>query len=133
MGVRTGGGILDHALRTLRVECLPKDLPERIDVDVSNLAVGQAVHVGEVKLPEGVIVLNTKELPVFMVLLPKVEEEPVAGAAAAATEPEVIRQKKEGEGEEGATTDKKDSAKGEKKEPAKTEAKEGTKKEPAKK
>ena len=133
VGVRTGGGILDHALRTLRVECLPKDLPERIDVDVSNLAVGQAVHVGEVKLPDGVVVLNTKELPVFMVLLPKVEEEPAPGAPAAATEPEVIRQKKEGEGEEGAAPDKKDSAKGEKKEPAKTEAKEGTKKEPAKK
>ena len=66
-------------------------------------------------------------------ILPKVEEEPAPGAAAAATEPEVIRQKKEGEGEEGAAPDKKDSAKGEKKEPAKVEAKEGTKKEPAKK
>jgi len=84
VGVRTGGGILDHNLRTLRVECLPKDLPERIDVDVSALEVGQAIHVGEVKLPEGVTVLNTKELPVFMVLLPKVEEAPTPEAAAAA-------------------------------------------------
>ena len=41
VGVRTGGGILDHALRTLRVECLPKDLPDRIDVDVSALEVGR--------------------------------------------------------------------------------------------
>lgn len=128
VGVRTGGGILDHNLRTLRVECLPKDLPERIDVDVSALEVGQAIHVGEVKLPAGVTVLNTKELPVFMVLLPKVEEAPTAeGAAAAAAEPEVIRQKKEGE-EAGATAEK-----GDKKEPAKAEAKEGAKKEPAKK
>jgi len=128
VGVRTGGGILDHNLRTLRVECLPKDLPERIDVDVSALEVGQAVHVGEVKLPAGVTVLNTKELPVFMVLLPKVEEAPTPeAAAAAAAEPEVIRQKKEGE-ESAGTTDK-----GEKKEAAKPEAKEGAKKEPAKK
>jgi large subunit ribosomal protein L25 len=128
VGVRTGGGILDHNLRTLRVECLPKDLPERIDVDVSALEVGQAVHVGEVKLPAGVTVLNTKELPVFMVLLPKVEEAPTPeAAAAAAAEPEVIRQKKEGE-EAAGTTDK-----GEKKEAAKPEAKEGAKKEPAKK
>ena len=131
VGVRTGGGILDHNLRTLRVECLPKDLPERIDVDVSALEVGQAIHVGEVKLPAGVTVLNTKELPVFMVLLPKVEEAPTPeGAAAAAAEPEVIRQKKEGE-EAGATAEKGD--KGDKKEPAKAEAKEGAKKEPAKK
>ena len=109
-------------------ECLPKDLPERIDVDVSALEVGQAIHVGEVKLPAGVTVLNTKELPVFMVLLPKVEEAPTPeGAAAAAAEPEVIRQKKEGE-EAGATAEK-----GDKKEPAKAEAKEGAKKEPAKK
>jgi large subunit ribosomal protein L25 len=131
VGVRTGGGILDHNLRTLRVECLPKDLPERIDVDVSALEVGQAIHVGEVKLPAGVTVLNTKELPVFMVLLPKVEEAPTPeGAAAAAAEPEVIRQTTEGE-EAGATAEKGD--KGDKKEPAKAEAKEGAKKEPAKK
>lgn len=127
VGVRTGGGILDHALRTLRVECLPKDLPDRIDVDVSALEVGQSIHVSEVKLPAGVSVLNAKELPVFMVLLPTVEEEPAAGAAAAPTEPEVIREKKVGE--EGEAADAKKDAK----EPAKAEAKEGAKKEPAKK
>ena len=143
VGVRTGGGILDHALRTLRVECLPKDLPDRIDVDVSALEVGQSIHVSEVKLPAGVTVLNAKELPVFMVLLPTVEEEPAAGTAAAATEPEVIREKKEGEEGEGAG-DKKDAGKTDakaaktepkkdSKEPAKAEAKEGAKKEPAKK
>ncbi|NCX12163.1 MAG: hypothetical protein EBW73_04955 [Betaproteobacteria bacterium] len=73
------------------MECLPKDLPDRIDVDVSALEVGQAIHVSEVKLPAGVSVLNAKELPVFMVLMPTVEEEPAPGTAAAATEPEVIR------------------------------------------
>jgi large subunit ribosomal protein L25 len=135
VGVRTGGGILDHALRTLRVECLPKDLPDRIDVDVSALEVGQSIQVSEVKLPTGVTVLNAKELPVFMVLLPTVEEEPVAGAAAAATEPEVIREKKDGEEGEaaGEKKDGKAEAKKDAKEPAKAEAKEGAKKEPAKK
>lgn len=130
VGVRTGGGILDHALRSLRVECLPKDLPERIDVDVSALEVGQAIHVGEVKLPAGVTVLNAKELPVFMVLLPTVEEEVKPAAEGAPTEPEVIREKKDVEGEAAATPDKKDAAK---KEAPKAEAKEGAKKEPAKK
>ena len=135
VGVRTGGGILDHALRTLRVECLPKDLPDRIDVDVSALEVGQAIHVSEVKLPAGVSVLNAKELPVFMVLMPTVEEEPAPGTAAAATEPEVIREKKDAE--EGETAGEKKDGKAEPKkdakEPAKAEAKEGAKKEPAKK
>lgn len=130
VGVRTGGGILDHALRALRVECLPKDLPERIDVDVSALEVGQAIHVGEVKLPAGVTILNAKELPVFMVLLPTVEEEVKPGAEGAPTEPEVIREKKDVEGEAGAAPEKKDAAK---KEAPKAEAKEGAKKEPAKK
>ena len=130
VGVRTGGGILDHALRALRVECLPKDLPDRIDVDVSALEVGQAIHVGEVKLPAGVTVLNAKELPVFMVLLPTVEEEVKPGAEGAPTEPEVIREKKDVEGEAGAAPEKKDAAK---KEAPKAEAKEGAKKEPAKK
>ena len=130
VGVRTGGGILDHALRSLRVECLPKDLPERIDVDVSALEVGQAIHVGEVKLPAGVTVLNAKELPVFMVLMPTVEEEVKPAAEGAPTEPEVIREKKDVEGEAAAAPDKKDAAK---KEAPKAEAKEGAKKEPAKK
>ena len=130
VGVRTGGGILDHALRSLRVECLPKDLPERIDVDVSALEVGQAIHVGEVKLPAGVTVLNAKELPVFMVLLPTVEEEVKPAAEGAPTEPEVIREKKDVEGEAAAAPEKKDAAK---KEAPKAEAKEGAKKEPAKK
>jgi len=130
VGVRTGGGILDHALRSLRVECLPKDLPERIDVDVSALEVGQAIHVGAVKLPAGVTVLNAKELPVFMVLLPTVEEEVKPAAEGATTEPEVIREKKDVEGEAAAAPEKKDAAK---KEAPKAEAKEGAKKEPAKK
>ena len=133
VGVRTGGGILDHALRTLRVECLPKDLPERIDVDVSALEVGQSIHVGEVKLPAGVTVLNAKELPVFMVLLPTVEEEVKPAAEGAATEPEVIREKKDAEGEAGAAAEKKDGKDAAKKEAPKAEAKEGAKKEPAKK
>ena len=132
VGVRTGGGILDHALRTLRVECLPKDLPERIDVDVSALEVGQSIHVGEVKLPAGVTVLNAKELPVFMVLLPTVEEEVKPAAEGAPTEPEVIREKKDAEGE-AAAGDKKDGKDAPKKEAPKAEAKEGAKKEPAKK
>ncbi|MFZ5806789.1 MAG: 50S ribosomal protein L25 [Verrucomicrobiota bacterium] len=99
VGVKTGGGILDHVLRTLRVECLPKDLPSSIQVDVSALNIGQAIHVGEIALPTGVTVMNAKDLAVFIVHAPKTEEELAAETTATAEtqSPEVIKEKKEGE------------------------------------
>lgn len=103
VGVKTGGGLLEAALRHLRVECLPKDLPEIITVDVSHLNVGQAVHVGEIALPAGVTVLNHKDLPVFIVHAPAVEEEVKPGTAEI-TQPEVIKEKKT---EEAAAADAK--------------------------
>lgn len=106
------GGIFETLLRTLRVECLPKDLPEFITVDVSNLAIGQAIHVGEIALPEGVTVLNHKELSVFAVAAPK-EEEATTAVATEAVQPEVIKEKKTDEAAAPAG-DKKD-AKAEKK------------------
>ena len=92
-GVKTGGGLLELVLRHLRVECLPKDLPEIITIDVSHLEIGQAIHVGEIQLPAGVTVLNPKDLPVVAVAAPTKEEEPVAVAAEVA-QPEVIKEKK---------------------------------------
>jgi large subunit ribosomal protein L25 len=94
-GVRTGGGILDHLMRHVRVECLPQDLPSEIKVDVSNMEIGDAIHVKEIQAPAGVTFVNSGDLPVFMVHAPKTEEvvAPAAGAAAAAT-PEVITAKK---------------------------------------
>lgn len=87
------GGIFETLLRTLRVECLPKDLPEAIVVDVSNLAIGQSIHVGSIELPAGVTVLNHKELSVFAMAAPKEEEAKPAGATEA-VQPEVIKEKK---------------------------------------
>jgi large subunit ribosomal protein L25 len=89
------GGLLELFMRHLRIECLPKDLPEIIRIDVSHLEVGQSVHVGEVVLPEGVTVLNPKDLPVVSVIAPAAEEEPAAPAAGAAVkQPEAIKEKK---------------------------------------
>jgi len=98
-GVKTGGGLLETMLRTIRVACLPRNLPEVITVDVSHLGIGESVHVNELQLPEGVTVSNPPELPVFSVFAPK-EEVTVPGAAAATEtkQPEVIKEKKvEGE------------------------------------
>jgi large subunit ribosomal protein L25 len=102
VGVKTFGGLLEQSLRTLAIECLPGDLPDRITVDVSELNIGDAIHVREIQLPQGVTPKVQPDLTAFSVLAPMVEEEPVAAEAeVAATEPEVITEKKE-EGEAAA-------------------------------
>jgi large subunit ribosomal protein L25 len=96
VGVKNGGGLLETMLRTIRVACLPRDLPDLITVDVSHLEIGKSVHVSELTLPQGVTVANPPELPVFSVFAPK--EEVVATPAAEVTQPEVIKEKKPEEG-----------------------------------
>jgi large subunit ribosomal protein L25 len=93
-GVKTFGGLLEQSLRSLEIECLPKDLPDVISVDVSHLNIGDAIHVREIPLPKGVTTRISPELTVFSVLAPTVEEE-VAPAEEAAAGPEVITEKKE--------------------------------------
>ena len=99
-GVKNFGGLLEQALRSLTVECLPRDLPDRITVDVSALNIGDSIHVRDIKLPDGVAVKVPGELTAFSVLAPAVEEEPVAAVVeGAAAGPEVITEKKPAEGE----------------------------------
>jgi large subunit ribosomal protein L25 len=94
-GVKNMGGLLEQSLRTLEIECLPRDLPDVIRVDVSALNIGDAIHVREIQLPSGVSTRIQPDLTAFSVLAPTVEEEPVAATAEAAAGPEVIREKKE--------------------------------------
>jgi large subunit ribosomal protein L25 len=69
-GVKTGGGSLDQVLTSLHVRCAPDRIPEVINVDISNLQVGGAVHVGELPLPEGVVALAEKDQIVLSILAP---------------------------------------------------------------
>jgi large subunit ribosomal protein L25 len=94
-GVKTFGGLLDQNLRSLEIECLPRDLPDIISVDVSALNIGDSIHVREIPLPQGVTTRVSADLTVFSVVAPTVEEEPVAAAAETPTAPEVITAKKE--------------------------------------
>jgi large subunit ribosomal protein L25 len=94
-GVKNMGGLLEQNLRSIAIECLPRDLPDLIKVDVSALNVGDAIHVREIPLPAGVSTRVQPDLTAFSVLAPTVEEEPVAAAVDAAAGPEVIREKKE--------------------------------------
>jgi large subunit ribosomal protein L25 len=93
-GVKTFGGLLEQALRSLAIECLPRDLPDVITVDVSHLNIGDAIHVREIPLPQGVTTRVPADLTAFSVLAPTVEEAPAAAPEAAAA-PEVITAKKE--------------------------------------
>src|SRR5881398_1046876 len=104
-GVKNFGGLLDQNLRALPIECLPRDLPDKVTVDVSALNIGDSIHVRDIKLPSGVTAKVQPDLTAFSVLAPAVEEEPVAAVAEAAVGPEVIKEKKEeGEGAPPAAT-----------------------------
>lgn len=92
-GVKSGGGLLETPLRRLKVECLPKDLPEEILIDVTALKIGDSIHVRDVALPTGVIILNPKDQTVVTVAAPLVEEVKAA-VAGDAKQPEVLKEKK---------------------------------------
>lgn len=93
------GGILDHQMREVDVECLALDVPEEVVVDVSQLHIGDSVHLDQVKFPENVTVLTESDRPVVTVHAPRVVKEevvPEVGAEEeAAAEPEVIGERKE--------------------------------------
>lgn len=112
VGVKTGGGVLEHVLFKIKVRALPKDLPEQILVDVTHLEVGKSIHLGDIKAPEGVEILGDKKVSVLSVALPKTEAEETAaaaeGVAPAAGDVEMIKEKKE-EGAEGAAPAKPDA------------------------
>lgn len=101
-GVKNFGGLLEQSLRFLAIECLPRDLPDRITVDVAALNIGDSIHVRDIQLPAGVTPKVQVELTAFSVVAPLAEEEPVVAEAEAAAGPEVIKEKKE-EGEASTT------------------------------
>jgi large subunit ribosomal protein L25 len=96
IGVTLGGGILDHATRELDVECLPDAIPEEFVVDVSEIEIGQSVHVRDIEVLEGVQILNDPDVSIVSVVAPAVVEEETP-----AEDEEAV----DGEGEGEATPD----------------------------
>jgi large subunit ribosomal protein L25 len=117
-GVKVEGGVLDFVTRELEVECLPTEIPERIVVDVSELALGKHVRVSDIKAPERVKILTDPDVVIAHVVAPRAEEVVAAPEAAAApaegeavAEPEVIKKGKttaEGEADEKEKPEKKE-------------------------
>ncbi len=93
-GVKTFGGLLEQNIRSLAIECLPKDLPDVITVDVSHLNIADSIHVRDLPLPDGVTTRVQPDLTALSVVAPTVEAEPTVAAEAPAA-PEVITAKKE--------------------------------------
>jgi large subunit ribosomal protein L25 len=107
VGVTQMGGVLEYLVRSIEIECLPTDIPEHIDADVSALTIAQRLSVGDIKLDAKYTILTNKDLPIAAVTAPREEEVAATPEAAVpgAAEPEVLREKKV-EGEEGAAEGK---------------------------
>jgi len=105
VGVKRDGGILQHVLREIEIECLPDKIPGHFEIDASKLEIGQALHVKDIGVGEGIEVLTNPDEVIVNVTAPAVEKEvaaPAEGVAVApeVTEPEVIKKGKKEEKEE---------------------------------
>jgi large subunit ribosomal protein L25 len=90
-GVKVQGGLIDFVVREVHVECLPGDIPKHLDLDVTELHAGQHAAAKDLKLPEGVTLLDDPERVILSVVHARTEETGPEGAAA---EPEVIKRGK---------------------------------------
>jgi len=102
-GVKQQGGLLEFIRREIQIECLPADIPEHVEVDVSDLMLHQGIRVRDLAVSEKWKPLSDPDMMIVHVIMPKAEEvaAPAADAAAAApvapTEPEVIKKGKKEE------------------------------------
>ena len=112
VGVKAQGGILEHVLREVEIECLPGDIPSHLDVDVSSLEIHQSIRVSDLPHSGSIKFLGDEAATVAHVALIKEEAVAVEEAVAAPAEPEVA---KKGKGEAEAAPDAKTDAKTEKK------------------
>lgn len=107
-GVRLGGGILDQTMRELEIKVDPANIPNHVEADVNPLQIGSSLHVRDLKIPDGVEVMDDKDASVCVVGAPRAAIEAVAAAEIpeAGAEPEVIGKVTE-EGDEEVEGDKK--------------------------
>jgi len=97
IGTTRDGGILEHILREVDIECLPADLPESIEIDVSELTVGATIHISDIPAIDGVEILTDPTLSIFALAAPITEAE----AEPEEAEEEEVAAEGDGEGAEG--------------------------------
>jgi large subunit ribosomal protein L25 len=99
------GGVLQHNLREVEIECLPSIIPDHLDVDAAHLKIGESIHVRDLQVQQGIRILEDMDLAIVSIAAPMSEaklEEILAGTPAETKEPEVIGKKKEEEEGAGA-------------------------------
>ena len=106
IGVREQSGMLEQIVREVEIRCEPRDIPEHIDVDVTNLEVHQVLHVSDIPVAEGIEILEAPDTVIATVGMVKEEEAPAPVEGEATAEPEVIGKGKK-EGEEGSGEEEK--------------------------
>jgi large subunit ribosomal protein L25 len=94
VGVKTQGGVLEHVMREVEIECLPGDIPSHLDVDVSNLELNAAIHISDLPHSGSIKYLGEEDATVAHVTTVKEEEVAADAVAAASTEPEVAKKGK---------------------------------------
>jgi large subunit ribosomal protein L25 len=94
VGVKSGGGILEHVLREVEIECLPGDIPSHLDVDVSNMELHGLIHVSDLPHSGSIKFLGDENATVAHVTIIKEEVAPVEDVAVAPAEPEVAKKGK---------------------------------------
>jgi large subunit ribosomal protein L25 len=100
VGVKEKQGVLEQVVREIEIRCQPRDIPDSIDIDVSNLDVHDTLHVSDIKVAEGVEILTDAELVIATVGIVKEEAAPAPAEAEEPAEPELIgKGKKDEEGE----------------------------------
>ena len=94
IGVRLNGGIMTQILQELECRVDPTNIPSRIEVDITDVTIGHSIHVSEVKVPDGVEVLDDESGTIMIVSAPKEEVAAVPAEGATGPEPELIRKAK---------------------------------------
>lgn len=120
-GVKVDGGLVSHLLSEIAIRCLPKDLPEFLEVDLSNLKLNEAAHLSNIKLPKDVEIIDLvhgEDRPVATVYIPRTVVEETAAPVAAAVP---VEGEAPAEAEAAAAADKEKQKAGEEKQPKKEE------------
>jgi large subunit ribosomal protein L25 len=98
VGIKTEGGFIDFSSREIEIECLPKDIPEHIEIDISGLHLHQSVKVEDIRPPEGTKITSDSDLVIVLIQAPSKEEEAEVEeeeeVMAEGEEPEVIKKEK---------------------------------------
>jgi len=87
----TEGGILEHIRRELKIACMPENLVDKIEIDVSGLTIGQSVHIGDITFPPGLKSIEDGDLTIATVVAPAIEEEKVEEEEGEEAESEEIK------------------------------------------